>query len=72
MFYISWAYFYFSAVPRGSTVVFMKRYSSLSLRIPERHPETRVAAGNERGLSVIFAWFDLSWFNSSDSPRNHK
>jgi len=57
--------------PVGSAVVFTKRETFLSLRIPERHPEARVAAGNERGLSVIFAWFDLSWLHSSDSPRNH-
>jgi len=43
----------------GNGVVFMERETSLSLRIPERHPEARVAAGNERGLSVIFALFDL-------------
>ena len=56
----------------GSAVAFTKRDSFVSLRIPGRYPEARVAAGNERGLPVIFAWFYLSWLRSSDSPRNHK
>ena len=58
--------------PVGSAVVFTKREFFLSLRIPGIHSKARVAAGNERGLSVIFAWFDLSWLHSSNSPRNHK